>query len=225
MHSSRFATGVNDTGGKWKKPSSRKIFIILFGHLWVLELTYIYIFAFKFTLRCLQPDIDAIICHRCRWHRWQFATGFVDTGGKFAGGIVDTSGKFATSVNNASENGGKNCHRCLWYRWQICHRCPWYRRRTLTHEYLREFSKKFETVSMEYSGAGGKLIHEKNQMQKISCHCPFKQTQVCSAPAVCQVISTTLAAPQRELWPQFWQITMEQKPTSSHFHYIAPLTL
>jgi hypothetical protein len=30
-----------------------------------------------------------------------------------------------------------------------------------------EFSKKFETVLMEYSGAGGKLIHEKNKKQKI----------------------------------------------------------
>jgi hypothetical protein len=30
---------------------------------------------------------------------------------------------------------------------------------------------------MEYSGAGGKLIHEKNQKQKISWHCPFKPTQ------------------------------------------------
>ncbi len=38
---------------------------------------------------------------------------------------------------------------------------------TLTCEYLREFSKKFETVLMEYSGARGKLIHEKNQKQKI----------------------------------------------------------
>ncbi len=28
---------------------------------------------------------------------------------------------------------------------------------------------------MEYSGAGGKLIHEKNQEQKISWHCPFKR--------------------------------------------------
>jgi len=28
---------------------------------------------------------------------------------------------------------------------------------------------------MEYSGAGGKLIHEKNQKQKISLHCPFKE--------------------------------------------------
>ncbi len=28
---------------------------------------------------------------------------------------------------------------------------------------------------MVYSGAWGKLIHEKNQKQKISWHCPFKQ--------------------------------------------------
>ncbi len=28
---------------------------------------------------------------------------------------------------------------------------------------------------MEYSGAEGKLIHEKNQKQKISWHCPFKR--------------------------------------------------
>ncbi len=27
---------------------------------------------------------------------------------------------------------------------------------------------------MEYSGAGGKLVHEKNLKQKISWHCPFK---------------------------------------------------
>jgi hypothetical protein len=56
----------------------------------------------------------------------------------------------------------------------ICHRCQRHRWSTLSCEYLREFSKKFETVLMGYSGAGGKLIHEKNQEQKISWHCPFK---------------------------------------------------
>jgi hypothetical protein len=30
-------------------------------------------------------------------------------------------------------------------------------------KYLREFSKKFETALLVYSGAWGKLIHEKNQ--------------------------------------------------------------
>ncbi len=27
---------------------------------------------------------------------------------------------------------------------------------------------------MQYSGAGGKMIDQKNQKQKISWHCPFK---------------------------------------------------
>jgi hypothetical protein len=30
-------TGVADTGGKWKKSSIRKIFIISSGHLWLVE--------------------------------------------------------------------------------------------------------------------------------------------------------------------------------------------
>ncbi len=58
----------------------------------------------------------------------------------------------------------------------ICHRCQRHRWSTLSCEYLREFSRKFETVLMGYSGAWGKLIDEKNQKQKISWHCPFKYT-------------------------------------------------
>jgi hypothetical protein len=37
---------------------------------------------------------------RCQRHRWQFATGINDTGGKFATGVNDIGGKFATSVND-----------------------------------------------------------------------------------------------------------------------------
>ncbi len=37
-----------------------------------------------------------------------------------------------------------------------------------------EFLKKFKMVLLEYSGAGGKLIHEKNRKQKNLRHCPFK---------------------------------------------------
>jgi hypothetical protein len=72
-------------------------------------------FAFKLTLRCLQPDIVPIIFHRCSVN---------DTGGKFAAGFVDTS-------------------------------C------TLTCECLREFSKIFEMTLLLFSGAWGKVIHEK----------------------------------------------------------------
>ncbi len=39
---------------------------------------------------------------------------------------------------------------------------------------IHEFSKKFQTVLMGYSGAGGKLIREKNQRQKSRDTVPFK---------------------------------------------------
>ncbi len=156
--SSRLTTSVVDTGGKWKKSLIRKILIILLGHLWIVELTYMYIFAFT----CVNDTGG------------KFAAGVIDTGGNLptvlltpaanllAASIVDTGGNFATDINNTSETGGKICQRCRWYRWS-----------TLSCEYLREFSKKFETALMIYSGAWGKLIHEKNQKQKISWHCPF----------------------------------------------------
>ncbi len=123
IRSSRCTTAVFDTGGKWKKSSIIKVLTILFGHLWEVELTYRYIFAFKFTLRSQQPGIVPIICHRCCWYRWQIASGVVDTGGilpplsltsvanlptvstilaklvaKFAAHVVDTVGNFVTSV-------------------------------------------------------------------------------------------------------------------------------
>jgi hypothetical protein len=37
----------------------------------------------------------------------------------------------------------------------------------LSCEYLREFSKKFETALMVYSGAWGKLIHEKTEVENL----------------------------------------------------------
>ncbi len=71
------------------------------------------------------------------------------------------------AVSNFFENS-------RWYsQLKVDHRYQRHRWSTLICEYLREFSKKFETVQMGYSGAGGKLIHEKNLKQKISWHCPF----------------------------------------------------
>ncbi len=117
------------------------------------------------------PPVSLIlvaICHRHRWHRRQI------------------------------------CRRWPWHRWQICHRCQqhkgnWWQnlppvslipaanlppgslipaaichRCTLTCEYFREFSKKFEMILLLLSGAWGKVINEKNLKQKISWQCPFK---------------------------------------------------
>jgi hypothetical protein len=54
IRSSSCTTGVLDTGGKWKKSSIRKIFIISFGHLWEVEMAYRKILFFKFILSCQQ---------------------------------------------------------------------------------------------------------------------------------------------------------------------------
>jgi hypothetical protein len=84
------------------------------GHLWIVELTYIKNFAFKFTVRYLQPDIVPIVCYL----GGKFASGVVVTGGnsppvsttlvklvaKFAAGVVDTGGKFAAGVVNTGGN-------------------------------------------------------------------------------------------------------------------------
>jgi len=49
---------------------NHKSFNYFVGHLWEIELTYRYIFAFQFSLRSQKPDIVPIICHRYRWYRW-----------------------------------------------------------------------------------------------------------------------------------------------------------
>ncbi len=161
IRSSRFATGVIDTGKKMEKIFNQKNFN---NFIWspLGSRGNIYkIFAFKFTFRYLQPDIVPIICHwcqqhkgnwwqnlprfrwyrwqicrRCRWYRRQFATGVIDTGGKFATGVVDTGGALDLRISP-------------------------------------QLFEKFEMILRLSSGAWGKVIHEKNLKQKISCHCPF----------------------------------------------------
>ncbi len=80
----------------------------------------------------------------------KFAAGVIDTGGKFAAGVVDTGGK---------------CHRCHWHR--LFHRCRWHQWCTLTCEYLREFSKKFEMILMLFSGAWGKWFMKKPEAKNL----------------------------------------------------------
>jgi hypothetical protein len=62
---------------------------------------------------------------------------------KFAARVIDIGGKFAVGVVDTRS-------------------APW-----LANIYAN-FHKKFEKVLIEYSGAVGKLIHEKTQKQKIS---------------------------------------------------------
>jgi hypothetical protein len=88
-----------------EKISIRKILIILFGHLWVVEETHIKIFAFKFNFRCQQPDIVPIIC---LWSQQdQRQTGVVDTGGKST-----TQGELVANLLPVSLIPTAICHRC-----------------------------------------------------------------------------------------------------------------
>jgi hypothetical protein len=100
----------------------------------------------------------------------KFAAGVIDTGGnlppasltpitlakmveKFAACVVDTGGNFASSVIDTGANlPPVSLIPVVNLDMRICPR----------------IFEKFETVSVEYFGAGGKLIHEKNQRQKIS---------------------------------------------------------
>ncbi len=67
---------------------------------------------------------------------------------------------------------------CMATPWQICHWCQQWC--TLSCEYFREFSNKFKPALIGYSGAWGKLIHEKNMKSTISWHCPFKLPFACT---------------------------------------------
>ncbi len=110
---------------------------------------------------------------------WQIATGVVDTGSKFAAGIVDTGGKFATGINNiaklvakfaagVADTGGKFATGVVDTGGNFATGIVDTGGAPLLSKISANFRKKFEMVLMGYSGAGGKLIHEKNQKQKIS---------------------------------------------------------
>ncbi len=95
--SSRFATGVNDNGGKWKKTFRQKNFN---NFVWTplgsrvnIYINFCLQVHFKvsaawYCCHYLPPVslIPVAICNRRRWHRWQI------------------------------------CRRYRWHRWQICRR-------------------------------------------------------------------------------------------------------
>jgi len=59
---------------------------------------------------------------------------------------------------------------------------------------------------MEYSGAGGKLIHDKNQKQKISWHCPFNtqrdfsENKTGQYTLLCSIFSKTVTVKSYTIW-------------------------
>ncbi len=146
-----------------EKIFNRKSFNFLFGHLWEVELTYRYIFAFKLTLRPQQPDIFPLFATVSLTPVSNFPP--VSTGVKLppvslipAANFLPASFTQVTGFNNTSKTSGKICCRCC--------RCRWYGWCTLTCEYLCEFSKKFETVLGGNSGAGGNWFMKKTRSKK-----------------------------------------------------------
>jgi hypothetical protein len=117
-----------------KNLQSDKILIILFGHLWVVEETYIYKFLpssvhfqvsaawycshylppVSMTLVSLTPVANLPLVSTTQGELVaKFAAGVVDTGGKFATGVVDTGG--APWLANISANFRKNS------KWSYCY--------------------------------------------------------------------------------------------------------
>jgi hypothetical protein len=76
---------------------------------------------------------------------------------------------------------------------------------------------------MGYCGAGGKLIHKKNQKQKISWHCPFKLlaptscTNSSSCTTVFQDLHTVLYCLHSVMWCDVLSKGMDSTP-----HYLLP---
>ncbi len=105
--------------------------------------------------------------HRCRWHRWQWKkSSIIKVWAILFGHLWEEKVAyryiFAFKFTLRSQQPdilpiiSRQCH---WHRWQFAAGV--------------EFSKKSETVLMGYSWDGWKLIHEKNQKQKISWQCAF----------------------------------------------------
>ncbi len=149
IRGSRYTTGVNDTGGKWKKSSSRKILIILFGHLQV----YLKVSAAWYCFHYLPPVsttpvtnlppvllIPVAICHRCRWHRRQICRQY-----------CWHRWQICHCCQQHKGNWWQNLRRCHWYPWQICRRCRWYRRQFATG--VIETGGKFATGVVDTGGA------------------------------------------------------------------------
>ncbi len=103
------------------------------------------------------------ICQRCRWHRGKYWEQYQ---------AADTlkwtwRQKFIYMSTLLPKGAQKKLLKLFCLKiFSICHRCRWHRWCTMSREYLREFSKKFEMAVMVYSDAWGKLIHEKNRSRK-----------------------------------------------------------
>ncbi len=105
-------------------------------------------------------------------HRWQI----IGTISDYLHLKVKLKEKMYLYVNSTIQRGSNKITKAFLIEdFSICQQCQWHR--PLVYLGLRIFPRileKFEMALMVYSGACGKLIHEKNLKSKISWHCPFK---------------------------------------------------
>ncbi len=112
------------------------------------------------------------ICHRCHWHRWQIIATI--SGCRHL--KVNLKAKLFYMFPLLPKGDQIKLLKFFWLKiFFICHRCRWHRWQTLSCEYLREFLKKFETVLMEYSGAGGNWFMKRTRSKKSRDTVPLKE--------------------------------------------------
>ncbi len=95
--------------------------------------------------------------HRCHWHRWQMEIFNQKSLNHFVWTPLRCRVKMVTLKCKPSDFVLIICHRCIWYRW-----C-WLANRSVNFRKIRNGTHFF-------SGAWGRMIHEKNLKQKILWH-------------------------------------------------------
>ncbi len=121
------------------------------------------------------------VCHRCRWHRWQIMGTLSDCWHlkmkwSWRKKILYMLTLLVTQV------------WFLFSDWRFFDFSP-VSLIPVVHliwEYLCEFRKKFGIILIGYSGAGGKLIHEKILKSKMLWHYPFKQLKKYAKHSACK---------------------------------------
>jgi hypothetical protein len=111
------------------------------------------------------------VCHRCSWHRRQMKKSSIR---KLLINFIEYLCVVELTYRSIFYFKFTLRSRQSDIVFIICHRCRWYQWCTFTLEYFRECSKKIEMTLTLFSGAWGKMIHEKNLKQKISWLCLFK---------------------------------------------------
>ncbi len=132
-----------------------------------------------------------------------------------------TSGSLYTKREHHHDHPVLYSHQPLPLKGQ-CHEifCFWFQRHrwcTLSCEYLREFSNKFETAIMVYSGAWGKLIHEKTRGRKFRDTVQFKSIHEKETP----VTPPWSLCP----WHSYQSFTLLVTVTVAHWWFILLLTI